>query len=325
VDAVVMVGLPGQTVDSFAGDLQFCIDHEIPARMWITELLPNAPMNDPDYRGRWGIEADEHRVVVATTSFTREDRREMMRLRHAYTAFERFGILRHVLRYAQWDHGVPAMDVVRRLLALSDTEPARYPLLGWVTRYFDHVNAPPVGWVSFFAEVGTFLDRELGIGPSSDRDAVLAAQRFLLPDVGRTFPASLALDHDVVAWSSDRTRHLWGDDVTGPGRPLADYGPAELTVHGDPLGTCDTGITVNQDPRNEVITERFWIVGHWELDSPMVANVPEVAAAASRFRGLAQGVPDDLRPEPEPEPDADAAAGRRPSVPVSLGARARSA
>ena len=299
LDADVMVGLPGQTVDSFAGDLQFCIDHEIPARMWITELLPNAPMNDPSYRERWAIEADEHRIVLATSTFTRDERRLMMRLRHAYTAFERFGILRHVLRYAQWDHGIPAMEVVRRILVRSEDDPGRYPLLDWVCRFFDHFNAPPVGWHAFFDEVGTFLDEEFGIGPSSDREAVLAAQAFLLPTVGRSFPASLALDHDVVAWSRDHTRALWGDGVSGPGRPLVEQPAAVLTVHGDPLDSCGRGITVNTDPRNEVMTERFWIVGHWELDSPLVANVPEVAAEAPRFRGLRGGVPADLRPEEE--------------------------
>ncbi len=301
LDADVMVGLPGQTLDSFAGDLQFCIDHEIPARMWITELLPNAPMNDPAYRERWAIEADEHRVVVATATFTRDERRLMMRLRHAYTAFERFGILRLVLRYAQWDHGVPAMDVVRRILTLSETDPGRYPLLDWVSRHFDHFNAPPLGWRAFFDEVGDFLEHELGIGPSPDREAVLAAQAFVLPDVGRSFPDTRALDHDVVGWFRDHTRALWGDGVAEPLRPLSTYPATELTVYGDPLDSCGRGITATDDPRNEVLTERFWIVGHWELDSPLVSNVPEVAAAAPQFRGLPEGVPADLRPEAEIE------------------------
>ncbi|MBL8774588.1 MAG: radical SAM protein [Acidimicrobiales bacterium] len=314
LDADVMVGLPGQTVDSFAEDLQFCIDHEIPARMWITELLPNAPMNDPAYRERWGIETDEHEVVVATSTFSREDRRTMMRLRHAYTAFERFGILRHVVRYAQWDHGVPAMAVIGRIVERSEHDPERYPLLNWVARYFDFFNAVPVGWSAFFAEVGTFLEQEFGIGPSADRDAVLAAQSFVLPDLGRRFPATLDLPHDVAAYERDHTRGLWADGTPSRGGRLADYGPAPLTVYGDPLDSCGHGITVNEDPRNEVLTERFWIVGHWELDSPLVANVPEVAAAASSFVGLHEARPADLADEELTDPGVP-----RPT-PVVLGA-----
>ncbi|HMQ25732.1 MAG TPA: radical SAM protein [Acidimicrobiales bacterium] len=312
LDADLMVGLPGQTLDSFTADLQFCIDHEIPARMWITELLPNAPMNDPAYRERWAIETDDEGVVVATATFSRDDRRMMMRLRHAYTAFERFGIPRHVLRYVQGAHGVPAMTVMRRIVALSEEDPGRYPLLDWVSRWFDHFNVAPFGWQAFFAEVASFLEHEFSIGHSSDRDAVLAAQAFLLPDHGRSFPASLPLEHDVTTWSRAHTRRLWGDGVTGDAHPLAAYDPGVLTVYGDPAGSCVSGIAVHQDPRNEVLTERFWISGHWELDSPLVANVSEVAAARARFRGLDEGVPADLRPEHEIEAQA------RPATPVLL-------
>lgn len=317
LDADVMVGLPGQTLDSFSEDLQFCIDHEVPARMWITELLPNAPMNEPGYRARWAIEADEHHVVVASASFTREDRRLMMRLRHAYTAFERFGILRHVVRYAQWDHGVPAMSVIRRIVEVSEEDPDRYPLLNWVSRYFDHFNVVPLGWRAFFAEVAEFLTAEFAIGPSPARTAVLDAQAFLLPDVGRRFPDSLPLAHDLVSYHRDHTRGLWADGTPRRGGVLESYGPTVLTAFGDPLGSCDRGMAVNEDPRNEVLTERFWIVGHWEIDSPLVSNVPEVAAAADAFIGLREARPADLADETLPDPGAPG------PTRVALGARTR--
>lgn len=293
LDADVMVGLPGQTVDSFAADLQFLVDHEIPARMWITELLPNAPMNEPSYRARHAIQTDEHQVVVATSSFTATDRRTMMRLRHAYTAFERFGILRFVARYAQWDHDVAAISIHRRIVELSDTDPERYPLLNWVARHFDHFNVPPLGWRAFFAEVGTFLDQEFDIGPSPDRELVLQAQAFLLPESDRTFPATLALEHDLVRYVRDHTRGLWGDGVPSRGGRLTDYGPSELVVQGDPLDRCGRGLTTTRDPRNEILTESFWIVGHWELDSPLLTNYSEVAGAGS-YTCRAGTVPSDL-------------------------------
>src|SRR5690606_13494293 len=44
VSADLMIGLPGQTVESFSKDLQFLMDHDVPARMWIAQLLPNAPI-----------------------------------------------------------------------------------------------------------------------------------------------------------------------------------------------------------------------------------------------------------------------------------------
>jgi hypothetical protein len=227
----------------------------------------------------------------------------MMRLRHAYTAFERFGILRLVTRYAQWDHGVPAMTVLRRIVEVSEEDPERYPLLNFVARYFDHFNVAPTGWRAFFDEVGDFLDREHGIGPSPEREVVLRAQAFLLPDVGRSFPDSLPLDHDVVTYVRDHTRGLWADGTPSGGGRLGDYGPTELRVYGDPLDRCGAGQAVNQDPRNEVLTESFWIVGHWELDSPLANNFSEVAGDGT-YEGVGEQIPADLGEIEEPEPPA---------------------
>jgi len=307
LEADIMVGLPGQTVESFADDLQFLVDHDVPARMWITEVLPNAPMNDPEYRERWSINADDTLVLLSSSTFTAEDRATMMRLRHAYTVFERFGLLRQVTRYAQWDHGVSVMTVLGRIVERSEHQPDRYPLLNWLMRYFDFFNVPPLGWQAFAAEVGDFLSTEFGIGPSPDRETVLAAQVFLLPDSDRRLPATLALDHDLVAYVRDHNRRLWGDGVERPVRPLREYGPGELPVWGDPLDRCGRGQALNGDPRNEVLTESFWLVGHWELDSPLTVAYSEVAGTGT-FRGPTDAVPDDLgematTPEPSrPEP-----------------------
>ena len=52
------------------------------------------------------------------------------------------------------------------------------------------------------------------------------------------------------------------------------------------------------DPRNESMTDDFWMYGHWEMDSPLVVNQPQVAGS-KRFIGLLEQVPDDLPDEPE--------------------------
>ncbi|MBL8778015.1 MAG: B12-binding domain-containing radical SAM protein [Acidimicrobiales bacterium] len=300
LSADLMIGLPGQTVSSFSADLQFLMDHDVPARMWIAQLLPNAPINDPEYRAEHQVVADEHSMIMSTKSFTFEDRREMLRIRHAYTVFERYGLLRHVARFVQWDHGVPAMDLFLRIVEVSREDPERYPLLNWIVRYFDWFNVAPVGWGSYAAEVRRFVNQEFDVPLTPALDTVLAVQVSLLPDTGRPFPLEVDLDHDYVTYFRDNTYSLWTDGHNRPtGRPLGEYGPATFTVVGDPAGRCKEGMRRPPDSRNERMMEEFWLSGHWELDSPLAQNHSEVAAAGT-YTSLKDQVPTDLPPEPEP-------------------------
>jgi len=316
LQADLMLGLPGQTPDSLRGDLQFLIEHEVPLRVWITQLLPNSPMNDPEYREEWAIRADENGVVMATASFTEEDREAMLRLRYAHAVFERFGLLRHIMRYAWWDHGIPATDIIQRAIDRSVETPDRYPLLNWTLRFFDFFPVPPLGWASFYEEVRRFLAEEFGLLPSSSFDTVMALQEFLMPEYDRELPATLELDHDYVAYYQDATRQLWIDGhATGAERPLADYGPKSFTIYGDPMYRNSVQMRVSRDPRNQTMTDEFWMSGHFELDSPLVMNYAEVAAHGG-FVGLLEQVPDgvDLTVEDTPVP-------RRNAIPVSIGTR----
>jgi hypothetical protein len=296
LQADLMLGLPGQTLDSFIGDLQFLTDHEIPARMWITQLLPNSPMNDPDYRAEFAVVADEHRVVRSTSTFTAEDRRQMMRMRHAYTVFERFGLLRHVGRVAQWDHDLPVMEMIQRASELSEQDPHRYPLLDWALRYFDYYQAPPFGWRSFYDEVRRFLVDELGLPLTTALDEVLELQAFLMPSPGRRFPATIGLRHDYVAYFADHTASLWTSGHSEPTKkPLTSYPAARLTVRADPMDHCNRVAPPGADPRNESMTDTFWIAGHWELDSPLVgpfSSVTEATGFSGHLGRMPEGVAD---------------------------------
>ena len=57
--AELMMGLPGSTLHSFREDLQQCIDRELPARVNMTTLLVNSPMNDPEYIKKHEIKTDK--------------------------------------------------------------------------------------------------------------------------------------------------------------------------------------------------------------------------------------------------------------------------
>jgi radical SAM superfamily enzyme YgiQ (UPF0313 family) len=315
LQADLMLGLPGQTPASIRGDLQFLLEHEVPLRIWITQLLPNSPMNDPEYREQWAIRADENGVVMETASFSAEDRVAMMRLRYAHTVFERFGLLRHIMRYAWWDHGIAATEIMQRAIDRTQEDPESYPLLNWVLRFFDFYPLPPVGWSSFYAEVRRFLEAEYSLGSSPELETVITLQQFLMPDYGRQLPEQIELDHDYVGYYQDATKGLWIDGhATGAPQPLSAYGPRTFTVYGDPMHRNSTQMRLSSDPRNETMTDEFWMSGHFELDSPLVMNYAEVAADGG-FVGLLEQVPDGV------DLTAEAQVPRRNPIPVSIGTR----
>lgn len=262
--ATVVVGRPDQTVESLWGDLQFLIDHDIPARFGL-------------------IDAGDGTVAATRAPESSESRHELLAVRDAYLSFEHFGILRHVVRVVQWDHGVDATTFLRRLTEVSSDDPDRYPLINWVTRYFGAFHLVPLGWRSFFNEVRRFLVDELDVPLTSALDSVLELQAFLLPEFGRSFPETIPLVHDYVAYHADQTASLWLTGRAEPtATPLSEYGPSTVTVYADPLNRCTQGFVAGAragDPP-----------GHWELDSPLVRALAGGSGDVS-FLGHREKVP----------------------------------
>ena len=277
--ADLLLGLPGQTPSTFSADLQFCFDQEITPRIWLTHLLPNAPMNDPDYRDYHEIVASADGIVLATSSFSESDREYMLALRTANRVFEHFGLLRHVLRYLQWDGQIGAMEVIERIVAVTRAGDRRYPLLGWIMHHFDHLTVPPVGWSVFRDEVERFLSDQFSMTSTVALETVWAVQQSLLPDHGRMFPATVELPHDYVRYYRTIVGALLSKGDPPPRETSLDLMPAtSFTVVGDPTGLCRGGLGVNVDPDDPGFLGDFWLTDHFELDSALLRNLAEVAA-----------------------------------------------
>lgn len=270
----LMLGLPGQTPEAYRRDLQFLLDREITARTWPTQLVQNAPMNEPGYRDEHRVVTDEHRLVVSTASFTTQDRERMLQLRLAHAAFEHFGMLRHLARYVQWDHDLDASLLYLRIVEHVPNVPEDFPLLAWVLRYFDVDPIPPLGWHSFYDEVRRFIEEVLGIVPCSALDTVIDVQLALMPAPGREFPRTVGLAHDYVAYHRDATATLWTTGEPGlPSRPLADWPPGDLPVLSDPLGLCGSSRGLPRWERRFDEISSFWINDTWELNSPLARTL----------------------------------------------------
>jgi radical SAM superfamily enzyme YgiQ (UPF0313 family) len=274
----LMLGLPGQSFESYRDDLQFMLDHEILVRSWPVQLLPNSPMNAPEYRDRHAIAVGDDNLVRSTGTFDEEERRRMWRFRTVDTVTERMAVLRHVMRYLQWDHDIRATELMQRVLDLSDDEPERYPLISWIVRYFDLFPTVAVGWHAFYDEVRTMVVEQFGLDPlDQGLETVLRVQSALMPMPGRTFPHVEALPHDYVAYYRSATRSLYTSGAaSAPERPLQAYGPGLLEVRGDPLALCSDGIHPEGDPRSEVMQGDFHVgaaVAN-ELDSDLIRILP---------------------------------------------------
>ena len=272
----LLLGLPGQTFETYKADLQFMLDHEIVARTWPVQVLPNAPMNAPEYRERFRIEADERHLITSTSTFTVEDRREMLRLRKVGVIAEQLGALRHVLRHLQWDHELLALDVLDRLRRTLADDPLRYPTVAWTFEYFDLHPTVAVGWSSFYDEIRRFITDELGVEADSGLDCVLTLQQFLMPTPGREFPEVITLAHDYVSYYRSATEQLYVDGRPGtPAQPLVTYGPIEFTIEADPLELCSNGLTFGGESRDETMQGDFYVLidAAYELLSPLTSTV----------------------------------------------------
>lgn len=241
----LMMGLPGQTPASFRSDLQFAFDHDILARVHIVRLLPNSPMNEPSYRSKFRLVVNDTDTVVESSTFSAEERARMYQLLLVNIFSDHLGVFRHVLRFVQWDHGVAALDVMQVLADRLLDEPQRVPALRSAIDGLLVRQQRPEFWEPVFEELRSVLVADFEIAGDTVLDAALDGQRFLLPRRMSTFPESLSLPHDFVAYYRSAMAELASGRAFRPVRPLSACGPGVVEVLADPLGLCTSDPQMN--------------------------------------------------------------------------------
>jgi radical SAM superfamily enzyme YgiQ (UPF0313 family) len=280
----IMLGLPGSTTTSFENDLQECINREVYAKIFPTELLVNSPMNEPSYRAEHKIETQapseiesgekhgtrgftDRPLVVSTSTFTREDFDYMMQMRRIYFMCENFGVLRQVSRHVRQATGMREIDIYRKMLADAKAEPLRWPFLSLVMRVLPDLMIPPVSWQCFFDELHEYLVEAFGVADDGALRTVLKVQHALLPSRERQFPCTVSLEHDYAAWHRQMVaakdgghRDDWHDVVP----PLSSFQPATFVVD-DPYEVCERARGFRVDLEYDA---------DWELSSPVSRAMP---------------------------------------------------
>ena len=260
----IMVGLPGQTVTSFLNDLQECIDREVAVNLAPTQLLINSPMNEPSYRARHQIKRlNAKGLVIASATFTEQERDYMGEVSDAFELFDNFGVLRQVSRWVRQETGVREIDFYAALKQQAECEPERWPTINFTLKVVPRMMVPPGSWRWFIEEIRAYLTDVLGLPEDSAMHTVLDVQHALLPARHRDFPLTLELEHDYAAWhravlnaKDEGHRADWPERVAR----LRDFAPERFSVD-DTRGVTDLGLGLSSDA---------YAVGlSWELDSPI--------------------------------------------------------
>ena len=262
--ADIMMGMPGSTPKAFMGDLQMCTDRDIRVRANPTHLLPNAPMNAPEYREEHGIIAKAGETIMETATYTRDEWYEMDSLRVAYYLLDSYGVLRYIARFVRRELAVGEVEFYDRLRSDVHADPDRWFMMSTALNTLEGFMAPPGSWGLFMAEVRSYLIDVIGMPEDSGLRTALKVQHAHLPGPGRVFPEVYELEHDFTAWQEamfqcreEGNREDWHERIPR----LCDFPPATLKIN-DPNEIC----------RRDMGKSRFALdinLRNWELDSPI--------------------------------------------------------
>jgi len=135
-------GLPGETLETFKRGLEQLIGESKIDTIYIFHciILPNAPMNIPEYREKYKIKTvrspiylghssvnnrtmeEYENVVISTSSATEEDIQEMYLYSWVILSMHSFGILEYVSRYYKKAHGISFMKFYEEVIEFCKTE-----------------------------------------------------------------------------------------------------------------------------------------------------------------------------------------------------------
>ena len=247
----LMIGLPGQSVSSHKGDLQYFMDHKLMTVAFCTAVMPNAPMNAPEYKAKHKIVTDEDGFIISTATFSEVEYGEMIQMFLAFQFFYILGVLKYYLYFLQLEHGIKSMDFIELLLIESEKERRLYPINYQLKSVLLHKTdkalkgLPTLRWVTddsdflfmhidnFFDEIVYFTKCHYGLNLSpSEMDTLLTVQKILMPAIGKEIPFTVRLQHDFVSYFDQVKNMISTESKPDWFVPLSSFPPGVLTVTG---------------------------------------------------------------------------------------------
>lgn len=245
----LMIGLPGQTVESHKKDLQYFFDRKLITTAFCTQIMPNAPMNEPSYRELNKIVANEDGFVISTSTFSEDDYHFMIKIFLSFQFFYVLGVLKYFLYYLQMEHSIKAMDFVEELLLATKADSKNYPLgfelqknlLGKMDPKMK--GLPTIRWNTedskfifnnldaYYGEIVKFLSSKYRVEiPATELRTLLAVQKAVMPVMGKKVPLEIKLEHDFASYFEQLKKCNVVSSKPANFRPLAAYPGGALVV-----------------------------------------------------------------------------------------------
>ncbi|MCB1690389.1 MAG: radical SAM protein [Halioglobus sp.] len=249
----LMIGLPGQTIDSFAVDLQFCFDWKVLAHANFTSMMPNAPMAEAGYLKEHNIVTSDDNMIHSTASFSAADMDYMKKLYTTYQFYVKFGVLKYVLYFLQIEHGVPAIKFLRTwldcMLASDPDLPLSERIYNEVLNGAQHKDWAVLHWgenadflfhapEALYDEMFFFCEREFNVKPDPREVRTLTtAQQAVMPREGREYPYEVSLEHDIDAYVRQILTEPSVSALEGSLKKLSQWPEGKLVVEPDAGGS----------------------------------------------------------------------------------------
>lgn len=250
----LILGIPGDTYEKWKNSFYDLMEWGVHSYYWVFpyNLLPNAPAAEPEFRDRWQIETVERyvllnhggrapgpvdpvaeaksRLIVATTSFDREDWIAMHTAAACIKALHNCSVTQLIAIYLRFTHDVTYREFYDDLIEnwLRVCEPGKALWDQVASHYRDYLDDPeavdfmaipqmpdflyhmdPSRWMfiqicmhldEFFASLGEHIERTYGRSALLESVAKYQRNLIILPDYDKDAGATFATEHDWVAY-----------------------------------------------------------------------------------------------------------------------------
>lgn len=185
--------------------------------------------------------------MVSTTSFTESDMQYMKSLFLTYQFHVRLGILKYYLYYLQGEHGIAAIELLRKWLDAVLARDERMPLscrlhsevlraesrsgdwalLSWQDEanfFFQDID-------NYYREFHRFAQQAYNFkSEEAVFDVLLEAQAATMPRLGRDYPHEVQLAHDITSYFRQYKQVANVNRLAGTLRSLDQFKPACLEI-----------------------------------------------------------------------------------------------
>ena len=217
----VIRGLPGETLESFKEGLEQLVGESKIDTIYIFHciVLPNAPMNIPEYREKYKLKTirspiylghssinnrtieEYENVVTSTSTATQEDIKQMYLYSWITLSMHSFGILEYVSRYYNKIHGISYMKFYEEVLEFCKAENSifseeyekvvKHSEIGYKGEGWNHYD-PKLGDINWPIEEATWL--RLASQKSRTLDGINLFLEYLETKLGYATPKEILKD-----------------------------------------------------------------------------------------------------------------------------------